>query len=112
MDWLLSNYKLFCLFFIISVLCVIIFTEVIKSVYNRKHLIVWLPLFMSFLFSLILKFLFLINWEIMPFIMGCVFGFSAILYELILKNIIKLWNFLKELNKDKDKNNSYKNDIF
>ena len=93
MEYLLSNIKLFCILFIVSVFCTVMFTEIVKKIDTKdvlKGYKVWLPLLFSCGFSVALKFIFKIDWMIMIFIEGSLFGFSVFGYETILKSINKL----------------------
>lgn len=93
MEGLLLNFKLFEILVIVSVLCTVMFTEIIKKFDKNNKLKgykVWLPFIFSCGFSVALKFVFKIDWIIMPFAEGCMFGFSVLGYEIILKNINRI----------------------
>lgn len=93
MEGLLLNFKLFEILVIVSVLCTVMFTEIIKKFDKNNKLKgykVWLPFIFSCGFSVALKFVFKIDWIIMPFVEGCMFGFSVLGYEIILKNINRI----------------------
>ena len=93
MEYLLQNIKLFEVLAIISILCTVMFTEIIKKFDKNNKLKgykVWLPFIFSCGFSVALKFIFKIDWIIMPFVEGCMFGFSVLGYEIVLKNINRI----------------------
>jgi hypothetical protein len=93
MEYLLQNIKLFEVLAIISILCIVMFTEIVKKFDKNDKLKgykVWLPFIFSCGFSVALKFIFKIDWIIMPFVEGCMFGFSVLGYEIVLKNINRI----------------------
>jgi hypothetical protein len=93
MEYLLKNIKLFEILAIISIFCIVMFTEIVKKFDKNDKLKgykVWLPFIFSCGFSVALKFIFKIDWIIMPFVEGCMFGFSVFGYEIILKNINRI----------------------
>lgn len=93
MEYLLQNIKLFEVLAIISILCTVMFTEIVKKFDKNDKLKgykVWLPFIFSCGFSVALKFIFKIDWIIMPFVEGCMFGFSVLGYEIVLKNINRI----------------------
>jgi ABC-type iron transport system FetAB permease component len=93
MEYLLQNKQLFAILYIISIMCTIMFSEIVKKFDKNDKLKgykVWLPFIFSCGFSVALKFIFKIDWMIMIFIEGSLFGFSVFGYETILKSISKL----------------------
>ena len=93
MEYLLQNTKLFVILYIVSIVCTIMFSEILKKFDKKNYLKgykVWLPFIFSCGFSVALKFIFKIDWMIMIFIDGSMFGFSVFGYEAILKSINKL----------------------
>ena len=93
MEYLLQNTKLFVILYIVSIVCTILFSEIVKKFDKKNHLKgykVWLPFIFSCGFSVALKFVFKVDWMIMIFIEGSLFGFSVFGYEAILKSINKL----------------------
>ena len=93
MEYLLQNTKLFIILYIVSIVCTIMFSEIVKKFDKKNYLKgykVWLPFIFSCGFSVALKFIFKIDWMIMIFIEGSLFGFSVFGYETILKSINKL----------------------
>lgn len=93
MEYLLQNTKLFVILYIISIVCTILFSEIVKKFDKKNYLKgykVWLPFIFSCGFSVALKFVFKVDWMIMIFIEGSLFGFSVFGYEAILKSINKL----------------------
>ena len=93
MEYLLQNTKLFIILYVISIMCTIMFSEIIKKFDKNDKLKgykVWLPFIFSCGFSVALKFIFKIDWMIMIFVEGSLFGFSVFGYETILKSINKL----------------------
>ncbi len=114
MEYLMENIKLFKILAIISIFCTVMFTEIVKKFDKNNKLKgykVWLPFIFSCGFSVMLKFIFKIDWIIMPFVEGCMFGFSVFGYEIILKNINRIFekvtnifdkytNKLEKLSKD------------
>ncbi len=93
MEYLMQNLKLFETLALISVLCTVMFTEIVKKL-DKKDILkggtVWLPFIFSSGFSVALKYIFKIDWLLIPFVEGCMFGFSVLGYEVILKNINKI----------------------
>lgn len=99
MEYFLQNTKLFVILCIISIMCTIVFSEIVKKFDSKNYLKgykVWLPFIFSCGFSVALKFIFKIDWMIMIFIEGSLFGFSVFGYETILKSITKLMNKTSE----------------
>lgn len=93
MEYLLQNKQLFVILYIISIMCTIMFSEIVKKFDKNDKLKgykVYLPFVFSCGFSVALKFIFKIDWMIMIFIEGSLFGFSVFGYEAILKSITKL----------------------
>lgn len=93
MEHLLQNTKLFVILYVISIMCTIMFSEIVKKFDKNDKLKgykVWLPFIFSCGFSVALKFIFKIDWIIMIFVEGSLFGFSVFGYETILKSINKL----------------------
>ena len=93
MEYLLQNTKLFVILYIVSIVCTILFSEIVKKFDKKNYLKgykVWLPFIFSCGFSVALKFIFKIDWIIMIFIEGSLFGFSVFGYETILKSINEL----------------------
>ena len=93
MEYLLQNTKLFVILYIVSIVCTILFSEIVKKFDKNDKLKgykVWLPFIFSCGFSVALKFIFKVDWIIMIFIEGSLFGFSVFGYEAILKSINKL----------------------
>lgn len=93
MEHLLQNTKLFVILYVISIMCTIMFSEIVKKFDKNDKLKgykVWLPFIFSCGFSVVLKFVFKIDWMIMIFVEGSLFGFSVFGYETILKSINKL----------------------
>lgn len=93
MEHLLQNTKLFVILYIISIMCTIMFSEIVKKFDKNDKLKgykVYLPFIFSCGFSVALKFIFKIDWMIMIFVEGSLFGFSVFGYETILKSINKL----------------------
>lgn len=93
MEYLLQNTKFFIILYIVSIACTIMFSEIVKKFDKKNYLKgykVWLPFIFSCGFSVALKFIFKIDWMIMIFIEGSLFGFSVFGYEAILKSINKL----------------------
>ena len=93
MEYLLQNIKLFEVLAIISILCTVMFTEIVKKFDKNDKLKgykVWLPFIFSCGFSIALKFIFKIDWIIMPFVEGSMFGFSVLAYDIVLKNINRI----------------------
>lgn len=110
MEYLLQNIKLFKILAIISIFCTVMFTEIVKKFDKNDKLKgykVWLPFIFSCGFSVMLKFIFKIDWIIMPFVEGCMFGFSVFGYEIILKNINRIFekviNKIEKLSTDDEK---------
>ena len=99
MEYFLQNTKLFVILCIISIMCTIMFSEIVKKFDKNDKLKgykVYLPFIFSCGFSVALKFIFKIDWMIMIFIEGSLFGFSVFGYETILKSITKLMNKTSE----------------
>ena len=99
MEYLLQNTKLFAILYIISIVCTIMFSEIVKGFDKNDKLKgyrVWLPFIFSCGFSVALKFIFKIDWFIMIFIEGSIFGFSAFGYETLLKSINKIINKMSD----------------
>ena len=99
MEYLLQNTKLFVILYIVSIVCTILFSEIVKKFDKKNHLKgykVWLPFIFSCGFSVALKFIFKIDWMIMIFIEGSLFGFSVFGYETILKSINELISKVSE----------------
>ena len=93
MEYLLQNTKLFVILYIVSIVCTILFSEIVKKFDkndNLKGYKVWLPFIFSCGFSVALKFVFKVDWMFIIFIEGSMFGFSVFSYETILKSINKL----------------------
>lgn len=93
MEYLIENLKLFEILALVSILCTVMFTEIVKKFDKNDKLKgyrVWLPFIFSCGFSVALKFVFKLDWILYPFIEGCVFGFSVLGYEVILKNVLKI----------------------
>ena len=93
MEYLLQNKQLFVILYIVSIMCTIMFSEIVKKFDKNDKLKgykVYLPFIFSCGFSVALKFIFKIDWMIMIFIEGSLFGFSVFGYEAILKSINKL----------------------
>lgn len=114
MEYLLQNKQLFVILYIVSIMCTIMFSEIVKKFDKNDKLKgykVWLPFIFSCGFSVVLKFIFKIDWMIMIFIEGSLFGFSVFGYEAILKSINKLMgkasekieNIIENLFKKSDK---------
>ncbi len=93
MEYLMQNAKLFSVLYIVSILCVIMFTEIVKR-FDKKDILkgykVWLPFLFSCGFSVALKFIFKIDWFLMIFVEASLFGFSVFGYETFLKSVEKL----------------------
>lgn len=97
MEYLLSNIKLFCILFIVSVFCTVMFTEIVKKIDTKdvlKGYKVWLPLLFSCGFSVTIKFIMKVDWLYMIFIEGSLFGFSVFGYEVILKSINRIFEIV------------------
>ncbi len=93
MEYLLQNTKVFAILYIVSIVCTIMFSEIVKKFDKNDKLKgykVWLPFIFSCGFSVALKFVFKVDWILMIFIEGSMFGFSVFGYEVILKSINKL----------------------
>ncbi len=93
MEYLLQNTKVFVILYIVSIACTIMFSEIVKKFDKNDKLKgykVWLPFIFSCGFSVALKFVFKVDWMLMIFIEGSMFGFSVFGYEVILKSINKL----------------------
>ena len=93
MEYLLEHLNLFKVLFGASVLCTVMFTEIVKRL-DKKDILkgskVWLPLLFSCGFSVALKFVMKIDWAFMIFVEGTLFGFSVLGYEVVLKSVNSL----------------------
>ena len=92
MGYILEKKEAFVILYIISIVCTIMFSEIVKKFDKKDYLKgykVWLPFIFSCGFSVVLKFAFNVDWMIMIFIEGSLFGFSVFGYEVILKSINK-----------------------
>jgi len=90
MEYLLQNTKLFVILYIISIMCTIMFSEIVKKFDKNDKLKgykVWLPFIFSCGFSSMIKIVFSIDWVIITFIESSIFGFSVFGYETILKSL-------------------------
>lgn len=99
MEYLLQNKQLFTILYIISIMCTIMFSEIVKKFDKNDKLKgykVWLPFIFSCGFSVALKFVFKVDWIFMIFIEGSMFGFSVFGYETLLKSINKIINKISE----------------
>lgn len=99
MEYLLQNVKLFVILYIVSIVCTIMFSEIVKKFDKNDKLKgykVWLPFIFSCGFSVALKFVFKVDWMLIIFIEGSVFGFSVFGYETLLKSINKIINKISE----------------
>lgn len=114
MEYLLSNIKLFMILYVVSMLCTVMFSEIIKKIDNKdvlKGYKVWLPLLISCGFSVAIKFVMKVEWIYVIFIESSLFGFSVFGYEVLLKSanriLEKITNYVnnvieKEDNEKKD----------
>ena len=99
MEYLLQNTKLFVVLYIISIVCTIMFSEIVKKFDSKNYLKgykVWLPFIFSCGFSVALKFALKIDWINVIFIEASIFGFSVFGYETLLKSINKLIDKVSE----------------
>lgn len=99
MEYLLQNKQLFVILYIISIMCTIMFSEIVKKFDKNDKLKgykVYLPFIFSCGFSVALKFVFKVDWILMIFIEGSLFGFSVFGYETFLKSINKIINKMSE----------------
>lgn len=99
MEYLLQNAKLFVILYIVSIVCTVMFSEIVKKFDKNDKLKgykVWLPFIFSCGFSVALKFVFKVDWMFIIFIEGSVFGFSVFGYETLLKSINKIINKISE----------------
>ena len=99
MEYLLQNKQLFVILYIVSITCTIMFSEIVKKFDKNDKLKgykVYLPFIFSCGFSVALKFVFKIDWMIMIFIEGSLFGFSVFGYETFLKSINKIVDKMSE----------------
>lgn len=99
MEYLLQNKQLFVILYIISIVCTIMFSEIVKKFDKKDYLKgykVWLPFIFSCGFSVALKFVLKIDWFMMIFIEASMFGFSVFGYETFLKSINKIINKMSE----------------
>ena len=99
MEYLLQNAKVFVILYIVSIVCTIMFSEIVKKFDKKDYLKgykVWLPFIFSCGFSVALKFVFKVDWIFMIFIEGSMFGFSVFGYETLLKSINKIINKISE----------------
>lgn len=99
MEYLLQNKQLFVIMYIISIVCTIMFTEIVKKFDKKNYLKgykVWLPFVFSCGFSVALKFTLKIDWMMMIFIESSMFGFSVFGYETFLKSINKIVDKMSE----------------
>ena len=99
MEYLLQNKQLFVILYIISIVCTIMFSEIVKRFDKKDYLKgykVWLPFIFSCGFSVALKFVLKIDWFMMIFVEASMFGFSVFGYETFLKSINKIVNKMSE----------------
>ena len=99
MEYLLQNAKVFVILYIVSIVCTIMFSEIVKKFDKKDYLKgykVWLPFIFSCGYSVALKFVFKVDWIFMIFIEGSMFGFSVFGYETLLKSINKIINKISE----------------
>lgn len=99
MEYLLQNKQLFVILYIISIVCTIMFSEIVKKFDKKDYLKgykVWLPFIFSCGFSVALKFVLKIDWFMMIFVEASMFGFSVFGYETFLKSINKIVNKMSE----------------
>lgn len=99
MEYLLQNTKVFVILYIVSIVCTIMFSEIVKKFDKNDKLKgykVWLPFIFSCGFSVALKFVFKVDWMLIIFIEGSMFGFSVFGYETLLKSINKIINKISE----------------
>ena len=99
MEYLLQNKQLFAILYMVSIMCTIMFSEIVKKFDKKDYLKgykVWLPFIFSCGFSVALKFVFKVDWMFIIFIEGSMFGFSVFGYETLLKSINKIINKISE----------------
>lgn len=99
MEYLLQNKQLFVILYIVSIMCTIMFSEIVKKFDKNNKLKgykVYLPFIFSCGFSVALKFVFNVDWMFIIFIEGSMFGFSVFGYETLLKSINKIINKMSE----------------
>ena len=93
MEELIPNIKLFITLFSVSIVCTVMFSEIIKG-FDKKNILkgykVWLPFLISCGFSTALKFVCNIDWIYIIFVESAMFGFSVFGYEVLLKSVLKL----------------------
>lgn len=108
MEYIIANLKLSSVLFTVSVFCTVMFTEIVKKIDIKGRLKgykVWLPLFFTALFSVVLKFVLRFDWIYLIFVESCMFGFSVFGYEVILKSINKIIEKMAmQFVNDKDEN--------
>ena len=99
MEYLLQNKQSFAILYMVSIMCTIMFSEIVKKFDKNDKLKgykVWLPFIFSCGFSVALKFVFKVDWMLIIFIEGSMFGFSVFGYETLLKSINKIINKISE----------------
>lgn len=99
MEEIIPNFKLFTTLFSVSVICTVMFSEIIKSLDKKDYLKgyrVWLPFVISCGFASAIKFVCNIDWVYMIFVESAMFGFSVFGYEVFLKTAMKIVNKIND----------------
>jgi MFS-type transporter involved in bile tolerance (Atg22 family) len=93
MEYLVENLKLFGILYVVSIICTVMFSEIVKKFDKNDKLKgykVWLPFIFSCGFSVLLKFILKIDWTILVFVEASMFGFSVFGYETFLKSVQRI----------------------